>query len=425
MGRLKNLGDVGFQSFNILQPELSARALDTRQGVQKNSSRVRNVQTKFYTPNLTKGKVEWNAIILRSTPTQYPIVSSAAQKTIESNSIGGVTGRNHQYYLYKVMIPELTSYLPFPTKLSTRDLGIHQAVINTYPTAYSLQGKNHGLLHPGAIVRIQFEQNDITKRPIIVATTGRTLTLVDEERLHGDHWYTNRNHTVKDLTEGPAKNCVDRPGTFTGEDCLQWYFPANIKSREWIISSPMGRRKITGVCKMHAGLDIGPSTSHYKYRNEKQGWDNDYILEEINKGNVDAIEIRAMADGIVRWVSRGPQSPAGNAIGIYHPEDKSYTTYMHLALPPASPPGNPVRLKKGDEVSGGDNIGIMGTTGTSSGIHLHLETHAGIETAPASRPIAGRKNPKGFMLDRGLVFQPQASYMAAHTPKYGNYHRCK
>ncbi len=53
----------------------------------------------------------------------------------------------------------------------------------------------------------------------------------------------------------------------------------------------------------------------------------------------------------------------GNHIIIDH--DNGYKTlYAHLAS---------MSVSKGDVVQKGDSIGVMGTTGSSTGIHLHFE----------------------------------------------------
>lgn len=77
----------------------------------------------------------------------------------------------------------------------------------------------------------------------------------------------------------------------------------------------------------------------------------------------------------------------GNTIDITHP-DGSITRYAHQ-------PYGGLAVSCGQWVSQGQRIGAVGTTGWSSGPHLHFETW----------PNSGyRVNPRGFMADRGVWF---------------------
>lgn len=63
------------------------------------------------------------------------------------------------------------------------------------------------------------------------------------------------------------------------------------------------------------------------------------------------------------------------------------TRYCHLLRRPL--------VGTGDKVSAGQQIGVVGTSGHSSGPHLHFEVHFG------SREAASSKDPVRFMADRG------------------------
>ena len=56
----------------------------------------------------------------------------------------------------------------------------------------------------------------------------------------------------------------------------------------------------------------------------------------------------------------------GNMVKIKH-EDGQYTVYAHL---------NKMNVKKGQQVKGGDRIGAVGSTGFSTGAHLHFEARS-------------------------------------------------
>lgn len=75
--------------------------------------------------------------------------------------------------------------------------------------------------------------------------------------------------------------------------------------------------------------------------------------------------IYATADGIVTHAGR--QSGFGNLVTIQH-EFGIETYYAHL---------HRINVTEGQRVSRGDRIGAMGTTGRSTGVHLHYEIRVG------------------------------------------------
>jgi len=75
--------------------------------------------------------------------------------------------------------------------------------------------------------------------------------------------------------------------------------------------------------------------------------------------------IYSTADGVV--IHAGRQSGYGNLVKIQH-EFGIETRYAHMSK---------VRVKVGQRVSRGDRIGDMGSTGRSTGVHLHYEVRVG------------------------------------------------
>ena len=71
--------------------------------------------------------------------------------------------------------------------------------------------------------------------------------------------------------------------------------------------------------------------------------------------------IRAVGDGVVDFA--GVQRGYGNVVEIKHRDGKS-TLYAHM---------NSIAVRKGQGVSQGQNIGTVGSTGWSTGPHLHFE----------------------------------------------------
>ena len=75
--------------------------------------------------------------------------------------------------------------------------------------------------------------------------------------------------------------------------------------------------------------------------------------------------IFAMADGVVTWA--GPRAGYGNMVEINHGQGLS-TRYGHASA---------VTVKVGDVVSRGDEIAKVGSTGRSTGPHVHFEVLRG------------------------------------------------
>jgi murein DD-endopeptidase MepM/ murein hydrolase activator NlpD len=71
--------------------------------------------------------------------------------------------------------------------------------------------------------------------------------------------------------------------------------------------------------------------------------------------------VRTIGDGVVTFA--GWQRGYGNTIQIQHKEDKS-TLYAHLSR---------IDVARGQRVEQGDRVGAVGSTGASTGPHLHFE----------------------------------------------------
>ncbi|MFK3961166.1 peptidoglycan DD-metalloendopeptidase family protein [Guptibacillus hwajinpoensis] len=83
------------------------------------------------------------------------------------------------------------------------------------------------------------------------------------------------------------------------------------------------------------------------------------------------IDIAGVSDKTIRTVDNGKVTAAGtrsgygNQVTVNH-NNGLKTTYSHLAS---------ISVSVGDTVQKGDKIGVMGTTGDSTGIHLHFEVY--------------------------------------------------
>jgi murein DD-endopeptidase MepM/ murein hydrolase activator NlpD len=130
-------------------------------------------------------------------------------------------------------------------------------------------------------------------------------------------------------------------GQEEGSSSSTWQ-PRTIKELLWpiqgkgVVSSPFGSRidPITHQQRLHAGVDIAA----------KEG-----------------TPIVAVKQGIAMFA--GTMGTAGNAVILRH-EDRMETRYYHM---------NKILVTLGQDVQPGDVIGEVGTTGNSTGPHVHFE----------------------------------------------------
>jgi murein DD-endopeptidase MepM/ murein hydrolase activator NlpD len=113
----------------------------------------------------------------------------------------------------------------------------------------------------------------------------------------------------------------------------------------------------TGVTTMHDGIDLGSACSS---------------------------AIVAASAGTVEYV--GPYGGYGNYVRINHGNGVK-TAYGHIV-------NGGFRVSPGQRVSAGTLVALVGSTGHSTGCHLHFETHVG----------GGTTNPVSFMGARGIGF---------------------
>lgn len=125
-------------------------------------------------------------------------------------------------------------------------------------------------------------------------------------------------------------NQVFNSGNFEGQ------FPAWPVNEGTPITDSFGKRinPVTGLPELHNGTDFGGSL-------------NDPIY--------------AVMSGTV--ITVGFNEFRGNWVMIKHEHDDKYSKYLHL---------NAVEVSQGQHVTKGQIIGRMGTTGQSTGVHLHL-----------------------------------------------------
>ncbi len=160
-------------------------------------------------------------------------------------------------------------------------------------------------------------------------------------------------YTVTDIPEPEPVTSSASSGDFASIDVAgSWVLPA-----VGFISSPFGprpNRPVAGVNAFHSGTDIASSCG--------QG-------------------IYAATDGTV--IRSGYQGTYGNWVLVDHGNGVE-TGYAH---------NSSVEVSRGQSVAAGERIASMGSTGASTGCHLHFETRIDGE----------RVNPEAFMGARGVT----------------------
>ena len=107
----------------------------------------------------------------------------------------------------------------------------------------------------------------------------------------------------------------------------------------------------------------------YKYQG-KLVLDNHKGIDLVANPRNNNAEIVALEDGTVTGVrKKGKQHGDGCYVRIKH-SNGYYTLYYHLK-------SDSIVVNKGDKVKKGQKIGIIGTTGQSTGIHLHFQIDKG------------------------------------------------
>lgn len=128
--------------------------------------------------------------------------------------------------------------------------------------------------------------------------------------------------------------------------------------------------KITNIDNSPIGLSTCNISSGYGnrkfYNSKKKKYESGFHNGiDITNGN----KIYVVADGIVVSIRNSIKGytekyPSGNYVKIDH-GNNIYTTYCHMKY-------NSIKLKKGDSVKCGDELGLMGSTGHATGKHLHF-----------------------------------------------------
>ncbi|MEK9197518.1 murein hydrolase activator EnvC family protein [Ureibacillus sp. FSL E2-3493] len=192
----------------------------------------------------------------------------------------------------------------------------------------------------------------------IAAEQKRLLEIARQQELQkkkeAENAKKNNSSNSGSSNSGSSNSGSSNSGSAPAVSSGNWTKPANGR-----YSSPYGVRihPITGERKMHYGIDLSNSTG---------------------------TPIVAAADGVVSYAA--PLSTYGNVVMITHSIDGQIFTslYAHLSS---------IHVSVGTQVSKGQHIAAMGSTGASTGPHLHFEIHIGTWV----RQSVGSVNPLNYI----------------------------
>jgi murein DD-endopeptidase MepM/ murein hydrolase activator NlpD len=205
--------------------------------------------------------------------------------------------------------------------------------------------------------------------------------------------FTNRGTTYQSVWfEDPSSTQGGGYYSFDGTSLKKAFLKSPLEFSRISSGFSMRVHPISGNWKQHKGIDFAAATG---------------------------TPIRASGDGVVDFA--GTQGGYGNLVVLKH--WANYTTaYAHMS---AFAPG----VRKGSKVSQGDVIGYVGTTGWSTGAHLHYEFRVGGEAKDPSKlnvqaqgpltaaEMARFKMVSGDMMHRFALLRPTNSNAATLAAK--------
>jgi murein DD-endopeptidase MepM/ murein hydrolase activator NlpD len=168
--------------------------------------------------------------------------------------------------------------------------------------------------------------------------------------------YPDRYDNYEPVARTILDTLATSPGTNGGDrgipETSGLVFP--LPSGTYVMTSPFGPRvhPITGEVRLHAGTDWAAP---------------------------DGTAIFALADGVVTYA--GMVGGTSGQITIEHTIDRQpvATIYIHMWA-------HGIHVQAGDHVIAGQHIGDVGSSGQSTGPHLHFEVHPGGADEPAVDP---------------------------------------
>ncbi len=251
---------------------------------------------------------------------------------------------------YTVKLGDTIDDVAFNNKMSTDEfLIINPQIVSSDVLLYPGQTVNIGLINPllKVIVESTLVENQVIKYETTIEYDSKMAVgkkYVKQEGINGlskatfnleitNGLITSTTPIKNEQISAPVDQIVVMGGynlVYVG-DSTYWAWPTN---KPYIITSRFGWRNVFGSNDFHEGLDISGTG-----RNSP---------------------IYSIQNGVV--IKTGYSNSMGNFIYINH-NNGYYSVYMHLSK---------ILIKKDDTVIKGQTIGLMGSTGRSTGTHLHL-----------------------------------------------------
>ncbi|WUR14169.1 M23 family metallopeptidase [[Empedobacter] haloabium] len=200
--------------------------------------------------------------------------------------------------------------------------------------------------------------------------------------------FTNRGTTYQSVWfEDPASKQGGGYYSFDGKSLKRGFLKSPLEFSRISSGFSMRVHPISGNWKAHKGIDFAAPTG---------------------------TPIRAAGDGVVDFA--GTQNGYGNVVVLKHWNNYS-TAYAHMSRFASG-------LRKGQKVSQGDLIGYVGSTGWSTGAHLHYEFRVGGQSLDPNRlnvvaqapltpaEMARFKMVAGDMIHRFALLRPEENNRA-------------
>lgn len=178
--------------------------------------------------------------------------------------------------------------------------------------------------------------------PSVVTEQGEApadQTLASDEGVTGQA-VVRDVYKVKSIAQVAATENIRTANTFTNDPngTIQWPFPVGVP-----IASYFGPRiaPTAGASSFHEGIDFDPGRG---------------------------APIQVIADGVVREVAPYNDNALGVHVIVDHMIDGQLVSSVYGHMTPGS-----IKVTQGQTVKVGDILGLVGSTGISTGPHLHFE----------------------------------------------------
>lgn len=205
-------------------------------------------------------------------------------------------------------------------------------------------------------------------------------------------------------------------------------YDATLNSYWWPVGSSE-TNTVDGIVFANGDPEVVYVSSNFGYRNDPLGRGRRFHSGvDIAGGTEGNVNIIAAKDGVVVYPTLGvanncPSSNSlsscgggyGNYVIIQH-GDGNYTLYAHLYQ-------NSITVKAGDSVKQGQVIGKMGSSGNSTGNHLHFEIREGSNSGSSTvNPLnyISSENPRAVFT--GDEFLKWLNSWEGHSPIDGEYY---